>query len=107
MRAAQWRFAGSAFSAGSQFVIGVLLARLLTPADFGLMALAYVVLGLAQPLGELGMRGAVVQRAGLTDRHIRTAFTFSTLVGLVVAAVLVRAAPLGAAVMRDPNVTPV
>jgi teichuronic acid exporter len=107
MRAAQWRFAGSAVSAGSQFVIGVLLARLLTPADFGLMALAYVVLGLAQPLGELGMRGAVVQRAGLTDRHIRTAFTFSTLVGLVVAAVLVRAAPLGAAVMRDPNVTPV
>jgi O-antigen/teichoic acid export membrane protein len=104
-RAAQWRLAGSSVGALSQLVVGVLLARLLTPADFGVTALAYVVLGLAQPLGDLGMGNAIVQRADLTDRHIRTAFTFSTLMGLVVAAVLVTVAPLGAAVMRDSNVT--
>jgi O-antigen/teichoic acid export membrane protein len=70
-------------------------------------ALAYVVLGLAQPLGDLGMGNAIVQRADLTDRHVRTAFMFSTLMGLVVAAALVIVAPLGAAVMRDANVTAV
>jgi len=106
-RAAEWRFAGSMVGAMLQLVVGVLLARLLTPADFGVMALAYMVLGLAQIIGELGMRGAVVQRAALTDRHVRTAFTFSTLLGLVITAAVVVAAPLGAAVMRDPNVTPV
>jgi len=106
-RAAQWRISGSVVGAVSQLVVGVLLARLLTPADFGVTALAYVVLGLARPLGDLGMGSAIVQRAGLTDRHVRTAFTFSTLMGLVVVAVLVVVAPLGAAVMRDANVTPV
>lgn len=106
-RAAQWRFTGAAVGAVSQLTVGVILARLLTPADFGLMALAFVVLGLARPLGDLGVGNAVIQRAALTDRHIRTAFTFSTLVGLAIAAAIAMAAPLGAAAMRNPGVTPV
>jgi len=106
-RAAQWRFAGSMVGAISQFVVGVVLARLLTPTDFGLIALAYVVLGLAQPFCDLGVGGAIVQRTDLTDRHVRTAFTLSTLTGLIVAAALIWVAPIGAAVMRDANVTPI
>jgi PST family polysaccharide transporter len=106
-RAAQWRLAGAAVGAVSQLVVGVLLARLLTPAEFGIAALAYVVLGLAQPLGDLGLGSAIVQRAGLTDRHIRSAFTCSVLVGVVIAAVMAAAAPLGAAALRDAQVTPV
>ena len=57
------------------------------------MALALVVLGLARPLGDLGVGNAVIQRASLTDRHIRAAFTFSTLVGLAIAAAIAMAAP--------------
>lgn len=106
-RAAQWRFAGSAVGAISQLVVGVLLARLLTPADFGVMALAWVVLGLARPLGDLGIGGAVVQRAALTERHVRTAFTFSVLLGLSAATALAATAPLAAAALRDPRVTSV
>ena len=85
----------------------MLLARLLTPADFGVMALAWVVLGLARTLGDLGIGGAVVQRAALTERHVRTAFTFSVLLGVGAATVLAAAAPLGAAALRNPQVTSV
>ena len=106
-RAAQWRFTGSAFASISQLVVGVLLARLLTPADFGVMALAWVVLGLARYLGDLGIGGAVVQRAALTERHVRTAFTFSGLLGVGAATILAAAAPLGAAALRNPQVTSV
>jgi PST family polysaccharide transporter len=107
VRAVQWRLAGAGVAAVSQLTIGVLLARLLTPADFGVAALAYVVLGLAQPIGNLGLGNAVVQRAGLTDRHIRTAFACSVLVGIAVAIVMAVAAPLGAAAMRDARVAQV
>ncbi len=106
-RAVAWRLAGSVVGGVFQLAVGVLLARLLTPADFGVMALAFVVLGLARPLGDLGIGGAVVQRADVTDRHVRTAFTFSVLLGLAIAAVMAMAAPLGAVVMRDPQVTSV
>ena len=73
--AGRWRFAGALVGAAAQFSIGVVLARLLVPADFGVVALASVILGFMQPLGDLGLGGAVVQRSELSDRHIRVAFT--------------------------------
>lgn len=106
-RAAQWRFAGAAIGAVSQLAVGAVLSRLLTPADFGVMALTFVVLGLARPLGDLGIGGAVVQRAELTERHVRTAFTFAVLLGLAIAGAIAAVAPLSAAAMRNPLVTPV
>ena len=107
VHAAQWRVVGAVVGVVSQLVVGVVLARLLTPADFGVSALAYVVLGLAQPLGDLGLGSAVVRQPGLTDRHIRVAFTCSVLVGIAIAAAMAVAAPFGAVAMRDARVTPV
>ena len=106
-RAAQWRFAGSVSGAASQFAIGVLLARLLSPADFGVIGLAFVVIGFARVCGDLGIAGAVIQRAHLTDRHIRVAFTFATMLGLGVAVVMIICAPGGAILMQDRQVTSV
>ncbi len=102
--AAMWRFAGSVIGAICDLGFGILLARLLSPTDFGVMALALVVLGAARPLGDLGIGDALVQRAQLTDRHIRTAFTFSVLLGLAIAAIMWASAPLSAGVMRDARV---
>lgn len=106
-RAVPWRFAGSVVGAVSQIAIGVVLARLLTPTDFGVVALAFIILGLVQPLGDLGIGNAVVQRAQLTDRHVRAAFTLSVLASIFLAAALALAAPLGALVTKDSHVTPV
>jgi PST family polysaccharide transporter len=105
--AGTWRFASALVGAIAQFSISVVLARLLVPADFGVMALAAVVLGFMQPLGDLGIGGAVVQRSELSDRHVRTAFTFSVLFGLATAAALALAAPLAGVAMRDTRVTSV
>jgi PST family polysaccharide transporter len=105
--AVQWRFAGSALNAASQFAIGVLLARLLTPADFGLMALALFVVGLARPVADFGIGNALVQRLTLTDRHLRTAFTVSTALGVIVAAVIAACAPLASRAVGNLHLEPV
>ena len=106
-RAIQWRFAGTLVAAASQLLVGALLARLLTPADFGVAALAYVAFGLAQSIADLGLGSAIARHAVVTDRHVRSAFTCSVIGGLSIAAVIVAAAPLGAAAMHDATVTPV
>ena len=100
-RAAQWRFAGSVIGAALQFAGSVILARLLTPRDFGTVMLASLVLGLAQLLGKLGIGSAVIQRPVLTERHVQTAFTLSVLVGVATASLIVAIAPIVAAVMTD------
>lgn len=104
-RAVHWRFASAAVAAVSQLVVGALLARLIGPADYGVVALAFVGLGLARLLGDLGVGGAVVQRTDLTERHVRAGFTISVLLGVVVAAMVAASAPLGALVMVDARLT--
>jgi O-antigen/teichoic acid export membrane protein len=106
-KATQWRLASALLSAVARLGIGVLLARLLPPVDFGILALALIVTGFAQPLGDLGIASAVVQRRDLTPRHIRAAFTFSVVMGVLIASVLILGAPLAALLVRDARVTPV
>jgi PST family polysaccharide transporter len=107
VRAAQWHFASGMVGGVFQFAIAALLARLLSPDEFGLVALAMVVIGLASVFGDLGIGTALVQRRGLTERHIRSAFTISAMLGAVMAALLGLGAPLGGVLLSEPRVTPI
>jgi O-antigen/teichoic acid export membrane protein len=106
-RAGAWRFAEALVGAISQLATAAILARLLTPADFGLVTLALVIIGFAQPLRDVGTGNALVQRSLLTDRHVRTAFTFSATISVLLAAALAAGAPWIAAVVRTPGAAPV
>ena len=103
LSAAQWRLATSLVQGGLQFATGVLLARLLPPADFGLVAMALVVTGLATLVADLGLGPAVVQRRELTERHLRTAFTASVLIGLAIAVAVALLAPLAGVLLASPQ----
>ena len=102
--AAQWRLVSAVVQGGMQFGVGVLLARLLPPAAFGLIALAMVVTGFASSVSDLGLGAAVIQRRDLTERHLQVSFTASMAMGLALAAVLVMLSPLSAPLLRDPAV---
>lgn len=82
----------------------VVLARLLRPEDFGLVALVLVVNGFAALLTELGLTAAVVQARRLTDRLLSTAFWVGAMSGAVITAVVYAAAPLVAQFYGDPRV---
>lgn len=64
----------------------VLLARLLTPQDFGLVAICTTVLSVLVAMTELSMGSALVQRAEATQEHIDTAWTMAMIRGLLIAA---------------------
>lgn len=107
MSAAQWRLASSILQGGLQFGVGVLLARLLSPVDFGIVALAFVVVEFATLVADLGVGPALVQRDELSERHLRVAFSLSLLVSVVVAGGVLLAAPLLAGLLRAPALLPV
>ena len=101
--AGQWRMAAWGIKAMLQLGVGVLLARLLAPAEFGLAGLAMVLVAFAQMVSELGLGLAVVQRRPLTERHLRTAFTASVGMGMVAAAALFLLAPFAGPLLRAPE----
>lgn len=103
----QWRMASLVVQGVLHLVVGVVLARLLPPSDFGLAALALIVIGFATMVADVGVGAAVMQRLVVTPRHLRVAFTLSMLTGIVIAVVLVGIAPLVAILSKNAAVTPV
>jgi teichuronic acid exporter len=105
--AATWRYASLVLQGALQFAVGVLLARLLPPEDFGVVALAYIVIGFAGMFAELGLGPAVVQRHPLTTSHVRVSFTTASIAGLAIAGLFVALAPMLGLLARQDQLTDV
>lgn len=104
--AVRWRASGVAFRVAAQFAVAVVLARLITPAEFGLFTQALIVVGLLDVTAEIGIGAALVQRQDLTTEDIRVAFTLSLIIGVGAFLLVLAAAPLAAAALREPRVVP-
>lgn len=83
---------------------GIVLARLLPPADFGLLAICMIFIGFAELVAAAGMGPAVVQRPALTDTHLRVATTLSLMTGAGLAGLLLAAAPVISGFFGDSRV---
>jgi O-antigen/teichoic acid export membrane protein len=102
-----WVAWGSGAIAGLKVVVLVILTRLLTPADFGVVSAAMIVVGVSLNFSQLGLGPAVVQRPSLEPRHLSTAFVASTGFGLLMAGAVWLAAPLIAHFFRMDQLVPV
>lgn len=88
---------------GVQFFVMVILARLLTPADFGLIAMLLVFTSVGMLLVDSGFGAALVQRQQTTPDDETSVFIFTMSVGIVTAGILVLAAPTIAAFFNQPK----
>ncbi len=102
-----WLFSGSSVHAVLRLLVLLVLARLLTPKDFGLVGAAMVVIGFSSLFSQLGMGPAIVQRPNLEDRHLRTAFVGSIILGILLGALIIIIAPLIASLFKIADLTPV
>ena len=64
-----------------QLAVAAIMARLLYPAAFGVVAMAAVILSFGQYFAQMGVGRALVQRASITRDDVRVAFTSSVLLG--------------------------
>jgi O-antigen/teichoic acid export membrane protein len=102
-----WTFSGTGLQLVAQLLVIMVLGRLLTPAEFGLMGAAIVVISLSQIVSQIGVGPAIVQRQQLDSLHVRVAFTLSILLGLLLGVAVWLGAPAIAAFYRIPEVEPV
>src|SRR5579871_6076768 len=90
-----------------QIVAAIVLARLLAPEDFGLVAIVTVLTSFAPLLIDFGLGDATAQRSRITQSQVSSLFWFSTAVGVAVAAVVAACSPLIATIYRDPRLEPI
>lgn len=89
-----WVFSGTATQALLSMIVMIVLARLLTPTEFGVVGAALVVVGFSQIFSHLGIGPAIVQCNDLTPEHVRAGFTVSVGMGVLVGVVIFASAPL-------------
>jgi PST family polysaccharide transporter len=103
IRGLVWSFLSQGGKQFSQFVITTILARLLSPDDFGLLGMATVFIGLATLFNDLGVSGALIQKGDVEERHLSSAFWLNVATGIVLMLVLAGSSPLVAAFYSRPR----
>ena len=102
-RGMAWTAAGKIAVKGLQFAIGIVLARLLTPADFGLVGIVAAFIAVSETFVDCGFSLALMRKLDRTDEDASTVFWFSLGVAAACYLVLFAAAPAIAAFFGMPE----
>lgn len=100
-----WGGLESFSSQAISFVVGILLARLLTPYDYGLVGMMSIFIAVSQTLIDSGMSNALIRKTNRTEVDCSTVFYFNTLIGVVLYSILFVSAPLIADFFNESELT--
>lgn len=106
-RGAAWMVMFRLTERGIGFVSTLILARLLVPDDFGLVAMATSILAALELLGAFSFDMALIQNQSATRTHYDTAWTFEVLFGITKCVLLLLLSGPAAAFYNEPRITAV
>src|SRR5713101_6298669 len=96
---------------GAQFVLSLgsimVLARLLTPKDFGLFAMVTAVMGYLRVFKDAGLSTATVQREGITHAQVSNLFWINVAVSGAISLIFAAGSPIVAWFYREPRLVPI
>lgn len=104
--AAIWSFIEKFAMQGVGFVIGIVLARLLSPTDYGTVGLAAIFLAICNVFIEAGFGNAIIRKTDRTENDLSTALIFNASVGFVMFIILWFASYLIADFFDEPLLVP-
>lgn len=103
----RWSAASAWGRQAVQFGVSIVLARLLLPQDYGLLAMAAVFVGFLGVFMTMGFGTAVIQRREVSDALLSSLYYVVLAVAAVLTVATLVAAPLCAWIYHDPRVMPV
>ncbi len=103
--AAKWTTISAIVCTGSDISKTIVLARLLMPRDFGLMAMVTIVLGVAQAYVDMGISAAIIYRQDTTKEELSSLYWLNIFVGGCIFALLWVCTPLVVHLFHEPKLT--
>lgn len=97
LRGVSWKLGSQIVVQVARVVFALIVARLLTPEDFGLAAMALVIAGFVIAFSDLGLGAALIQRRSIDERDRSTVFWTGVVIGALLTLVgIALAAPISA-----------
>lgn len=100
-----WLMLFKVFDKAVGLISTLILARLLVPSDFGLIAMASSIVALTELMGAFGFDTALIQRQNARREHYDTAWTFNVIFGLAIACTLIILTIPAATFYNEPRLT--
>ena len=98
----KWSAIGRFSTQGISFIIGLLLARVLSPSDYGLVGMVGIFFAIAQTFIDSGFGSALIRKKDCSEADYNTAFYFNIIVGLLACIILSILAPFIAQFFNTP-----
>lgn len=100
-----WSFIETFSKKGLHFVIGIILARLLTPADYGLIGICTVFIAIGSAFVEGGFGVALIRKKNCSDEDYSTVFYFNIIISLIAYTLLFIFSPYIADIFKNLQLT--
>ena len=89
------------------FLNTIIMARILMPADYGIVAMAFLILGLIQAILDFGIATALLRKHEVSRAEIDSAWTFKVIEGVIIGLLLAAASPIAVWYFSEPRLGPV
>jgi teichuronic acid exporter len=100
-----WSFIENLANQGTNFIIGIVLARLLAPRDFGLIGMITIFIAISQSFIDSGFSQALIRKKDCTQADYSTVFYFNLLAGIAFYLLLFFSAGAISVFFREPQLT--
>ncbi len=90
-----------------QFIVVIILARLLSPKDFGIVGLTTIFIGLVAAINELGLSAAIIQKRDVNELHLATTFWSNVIFGIILFISIIFISPFIAAFFQEDIIKPI
>lgn len=97
-----WNFMTTITNHLRNFVVSLILARLLSPEDFGILGMATAFSGLIDAFVDFGFGNAIIQKEKITNKQISTVFYINLFMGIVFTLIMFSASSLIAIFFNEP-----
>lgn len=97
-----WSTVGKVFREMVRFIIGILLARLIAPSEFGIVAMVIVFISISDRIQEGGLKSAIINERRLGESDLITAFVMNVTLSVMMCSTLILSSGLIARLFEEP-----
>lgn len=106
IKGASWSFADNIAGLGIAFIVGIILARILTPKEFGLIGIISIFIAVFNSIVDSGFSNALIRKNDATPIDYSTAFIFNLFLSVFLFLGLFFLAPFVGTYFKDPQLVP-
>ena len=102
-----WSFIENFANLGITFIAGIILARILSPREFGLIGMITIFIAVSESFINSGFSSALIRKKDCSDTDFSTVFYFNLITGILFFAVLYFTAPVIGSFFNEPELEPI